>query len=211
MLPALAESSSPVIRSVIPDWAVTLRLVIAETRRSTLNSSVLANSTHREPNNRPLPFEDVFAPFVAVARERLRNVACSALSVLSPSAVIAFERQLLAHMSFVAHLVLAEDFSHFRFSRAPAAAFEAIWNQTETSTEIYDAYVAQCADLWELMRKRPVLSRLLGQSVNQWVTATANVCHRFADDFLFLKHTFQWDCTSPDGAIEMALPVAHSV
>src|SRR5262249_34167604 len=103
----------------------------------------------------------------------------------------------------VAHLVLAEDFSHFRFSRAPVAAFEAIWNQTETSTEIYDAYVAQCADLLELMRKRPVLARLLGQSVNQWVTATANLCHRFADDFLFIKHTFQWDCSSADGAIEM--------
>ena len=75
MLPALAESSSPVNCSVIPEWAVTLRLVIAEARRSNLNSSVSANSTHREQDDRPLPFEEVFAPFVAVARERLRNAA----------------------------------------------------------------------------------------------------------------------------------------
>jgi type 2 lantibiotic biosynthesis protein LanM len=203
--PFLGESASFKPGPGIPDWALTLHLVFEEALRSRSGRCFDKDDVHAKDSGRPLPFEEVLQPFIAIARERLRNAAGFTLAVLGPSARRALDRQLLAHLSFVANLTLAEDFSHFRFQRAPVFAFEALWNQTETSTELYDAYVAQLlgAGLTQLMGRRPVLARLLGQSVNQWVSATSNLCHRFAVDFSLLKETFRWGCSSSDSAIEM--------
>src|SRR5262249_31409182 len=65
-------------------------------------------------------------------------------------------------------------------------------------------YVGQLlsGDLVRLVRHRPVLGRLLSQSINQWVVATADLCRRFALDFSLLKETFGWNNTSFDAAIE---------
>lgn len=201
----LGESSSFEPIRTIPDWALTLDLVLDEARCSRGRQCCDKEQAQAERSRRTLPFEEVLQPFVAVADELLRNAAGFTLAVLGPLARSAVECQLLSHLSFVANLALAEDFSHFRFQRAPAFAFEALWNQRETSTELYDAYVEHLlgGDLLQLMRRRPVLARLLGQSINQWVSATSSLCHRFANDFSSLSETFGWGCSSSDGVIEM--------
>ena len=186
----------------IPDWASTIEQVLDKLRHPGASQVLGADPTHP---NRALPFEEVFQPFLSVAADRLLKKADGHLKVLAPLAKCTLEHQLSAHLSFVANLTLAEDFSLFCFQRAPAYAFHDLWNQTETSTQLYDEYVKQLLNgrLGSLFQRKPVLARLLGQSVNQWISSVANLCNRFILDFRLLRDKFNWGSMSPDSAVAM--------
>lgn len=185
----------------LPDWALTLRSALARTGEALPSRG---ESAPAPSGSRAFPFEPAFRPCAAVAREQLEIQAGPALAVMGPAARIALERQLIAHLSFIASLVLLEDFSLYRFRHAPAAAFEELWSRLAPSTGLYEAYVTDLLEGgWSrLLTLRPVLGRLLGQAVNQWVAATARLCHRFADDSALLARTFDWAIGSSTGAVE---------
>jgi type 2 lantibiotic biosynthesis protein LanM len=203
-LPMLADPPPAVDAAALPEWAQTLAAALGAASGAARAPGSAGGGDASAPGEQTLPFEPVFAPFLAAAVARLQREAGPALCVLGPAARHGFERQLIAHLAFVASLTLAEDFSNFRFERAPASAFEAQWRDLPPSTRVYDAYVASLLDggLEELFGKRPVLGRLLSQSANQWSRATASLCRRFRRDFPLLRETFGWTTASPAGAIE---------
>lgn len=194
----LLSGACSVAARPLPAWAATLA------------ASLRLAGQPAEVNDRtydpalPLPFQEVLAAFMHHARERLATEAGSAIDVLSLSAITALERQLLAHLTFVASLTFGRDFYEFRFKRAPASALENIWRRQETSRKIYSEYVQhmRTGGLAELLGTYPVLARLLCQSVDQWTRASVNFCRRFQDDFFDLRAFFGWKIDGPEGAVE---------
>ena len=150
-----------------------------------------------------VPFGEILAPFLAHARRRFNAEAQSTRAVLSSAAVASIERELREHLSLVASLALGRMFYEFRFAQTPLAAFEGCWAQQTRSTAIYSAFVAHLRgkSLVKVFERYPVLGRLLGQSVDQWVKASVRLCRRFAADWPQLQAFFGW----PKGKSEAAI------
>ncbi|HEX7185822.1 MAG TPA: type 2 lanthipeptide synthetase LanM [Thermoanaerobaculia bacterium] len=188
--------------SELPDWASTFASVL--TLHLSSSEPVRRDSIDRSYDSAaPLPFEEVLVSFVRFARQRLEAETGSAFEVLRPSAHLVLERQLLAHLTFVASLALGQDFYSFRFERAPASAFESIWCRQAVSREIYSAYLRHMHDggLLDLFDTYPVLARLLSQSVEQWIRIAVDLCRRFSRDFFHLRAFFGWKVDRPEGAV----------
>jgi type 2 lantibiotic biosynthesis protein LanM len=188
----------------LPSWAAVLPEVLRATSIASPGASSGPSSGDRafDPAA-PVPFEDVLVGFVQYGRERVRAEIDVPLAAFQPPALAALERQLLAHLSFVASLALGRDFYEFRFRHAPASALEAGWLQRPASTALYAAYVAHMhrSGLREIFDAYPVLARLLCQSVEQWVAATSDLVRRFAGDFAALRSAFGWCVDGPAGAV----------
>ena len=185
-----------------PAWAALLPAILAASRATESLDMRPCAADRFGAGPAHFPFEEAFDPMLAAARDRLVRDAGSALEVLSAEARKSFERQLLAHLTFVASLTLAEDFSRFRFARAPAFAFERQWLEAPASTHLYASYVAGLRGGWaRLFDDRPVLARLLCQSIAQWSFATARLCQRFRADFPRLRTTFEGMPEAPAAAV----------
>jgi type 2 lantibiotic biosynthesis protein LanM len=190
--------------SEFPSWASLLASVLhPQPSSSELYETGSVTDSSFDPRQ-PLPFQEILVGFVRHAREQLRTEAGEALKVFRSSAIVDLERQLLAHLTFVASTTIGHDFYKFRFERAPASAIESAWCQQKPSTEIYSAYVCHMLDagLIELLDAYPVLARLLSQSVEQWTRACVNLCRRFLEEFSDLKMLFNWRRDQPWDAVE---------
>ncbi|HEX6899883.1 MAG TPA: type 2 lanthipeptide synthetase LanM [Thermoanaerobaculia bacterium] len=186
----------------LPAWASTLTTVL--TLHLSSSECVCDEVVDRSCDPAaPLPFEEALVGFVRVARQRLQAEAGSALEVLRPSAHLVLERQLLAHLTFVASLTLGQDFYAFRFEHAPASAFESIWCRQAASRKIYSAYLQHlhAGGLLDLFEAYPVLARLLSRSVEQWLRFVVDLCRRFNRDFFDLRDLFGWKVSRPEGAV----------
>jgi type 2 lantibiotic biosynthesis protein LanM len=195
-----AESIS---EDLLPSWASTLERIwdVSNLIPSVDPLNVIENQIYDLAQ--PLPFQEVLIGLVLYARECIRTQTNSAFDVLQPQAVLALERQLLAHLTFVASLSLGQDFYNFRFQRAPASVFEIAWQKQNQSTEIYEDYVHRMIDggFNELLYQYPVLARLFCVSIEQWIEMSSKFCQRFKQDFSDLKTFFGWKAEQPIGAI----------
>jgi type 2 lantibiotic biosynthesis protein LanM len=188
----------------LPSWASTLASILRFYSSSPEGDKLVDTDDRSYGPTRPLPFQEVLVGFVRYARGQLRAQAGSDIDVLSPRAVVALERQLLAHLTFVASLTLGRHFYEFRFERAPASAIESVWCRQKPANDIYAEYVRHMhgGGLVQLLDTYPVLARLLSQSVEQWTSASVNLCQRFFRDFSDLRTFFGWQVERPEGAVE---------
>jgi type 2 lantibiotic biosynthesis protein LanM len=188
----------------LPSWASTLASVLPFCSSSPEGDKLSDTDDRSYDRTRPLPFQEVLVGFVRLGREQLKAQAGSVIDVLSPRAVAALERQLLAHLTFVASLTLGRHFYEFRFEHAPASAVEALWCRQRLTREIYEGYVRHMhgGGLIELFDTYPVLARLLSQSVEQWMSTSVKLCQRFFHDFSDLRTFFGWRVERLEGAVE---------
>jgi type 2 lantibiotic biosynthesis protein LanM len=187
----------------LPSWASTFKAIFYSQRKLPLDSELLDIEERLYDAEHPLPFQEVVVNLVLYALEHVRSESSSAIEVLRPSAVTTLQRQLLAHLTFVANLTIGQNFYQFRFQRAPASALEFAWQQQVPSTEIYSDYVnhMRAGGFRELLHEYPVLARLLCESIEQWIRTTSQFCLRFEHDFAQLKAFFRWKVERPFGAI----------
>lgn len=196
----LAAIDREVARSEpVADWTQVLAAV--------LDNAAAATATQPAPGGNGaldnLPFAHALLPFLDVGRTKFRERTGHALDGLGGSARDAIELQLLSHLSFVANLAFATDFSLFRFQQTPLFAFEELWRQGPPSTRIYELYVDSLAQggLARFLLAYPVLARLLCQSVDQWAEAFASLCLRFARDRELLETELDLGPIPPSGGI----------
>lgn len=175
----------------LPGWACTLANVLSE--------------ASPKPNGKlvGVPFEPLLWPFLFYARRRFNAKARSLCSILSPDAVAEIERELLEHLSLISSWTLGRMFYEYRFKRAPFAAFEKVWTQQPCSTAIYLDFIAYMRryGLTQLFERYPVLGRLMAQSVDLWVDASARLCQRFIADWPRLCTFFGWKGGRLEGMI----------
>src|SRR5882724_4666404 len=95
----------------LPTWAELLETVIASTSGADVTS--LEASPFISPE-RPVPFEHLFVSFVRVASDKLKESSGDSWSLLSETAVLDVQRELLKTLSRVADKALEFEFSIWR-------------------------------------------------------------------------------------------------
>lgn len=154
----------------------------------------------------PLPFDEIFAPFVAFASSRLGE----ARVVLAEPARWALERQLLRALTHQAARALFLELSIVRaaspFARIIAEASEA------PARDIYERFVGEMLDggLYAFFEEYAVLARKIGVIMESWVDASAELLTRLARDRAALAEAFGVPVGDEVTSLEVGLSDPHA-
>lgn len=176
--------------SALPAWTKTLQEVLGDMDAASDERS----RALLDPDN-PYPFEEIYLPFVAIARRRLHEAAGRACQLLPEASQLQLERELLRRLVFPMAPVLQLDFSIYRTSRQSSLG-RLLQTPTDTlSTELYRAYIQHLCSggLRDVFLLYPALARLAATFVELWVAATAEFLLRLQADLPGLRSTFQGD------------------
>jgi type 2 lantibiotic biosynthesis protein LanM len=140
----------------------------------------------------PLPFEEVLAPFVLVARHRLARRTAAFGGLLSEAAQATLERALLRSLSPATDELLLTEFETLR------AQEQSSWDRLFSlarepeGRSLYRQFVRRLAQggLARLFREYPVLARRLGSISHLWVEANAEFLGRLEADMPELERLF---------------------
>ena len=174
-----------------PGWASTLREICRLAR-----SEDAGRLPEPPPDRgRPIPFEELFAPHVTVARRRLRRrLAAAGVSgeVLTGPAWGDAEWALIGRLSQLGSGVLLAEFDRFRGGPVDGLSMVLAEGERGGGAERYRAFVAGqlAAGLLGLYSGYPVLARLTATAVDLWVDDTAELAGRVAADAALLERTF---------------------
>jgi type 2 lantibiotic biosynthesis protein LanM len=137
----------------------------------------------------PIPFEEVLAPFVVVAGERLERLAGPAFAALSPRARDDLAERLLSQLGYLSSDTLFQQFSQVRSRELSSFA---LLLTPEGERELYDRFVASLRGpgLLAFFREYPVLARLLGTTVLLWSESQAEMLQRLGVDQPDLQEVF---------------------
>jgi type 2 lantibiotic biosynthesis protein LanM len=160
----------------LPDWARWFERAMFDAKETALPPTAPSG---------PAPFEELLWPIVVSARALLaERIAVDFEAVFSSVAILDLERSLVNRLSVLCGPGLYGDFCLFRhLARHHRGRFMLPFSQ-EGARIIYDEYV----QAWhagrrnDLMRERPVLARLIGVAVMQWVEATSEMIERLTHD-----------------------------
>lgn len=145
----------------------------------------------------PLPFEELLVELIREARTR-RNLQLDPNSnLLSAHAHAGLERHLLVTLSELLAPALYSDFCLFRLLSQPFGLCLAVTDRYSDSSERYRAYLDQLRKegLRQFFLDRPVVARLIGTVVHQWIEVTAQALTRLTNDFEEICRTFPQDNT----------------
>ena len=154
----------------------------------------------------PLPFEEVLLPFVHVARRRLRRVIPDLDRRLLPAAQVSSERALLTELTAAAEQALFADFAVARATRSRAGL---PFDGPPRSQYRHFVQALRDAHLEPLIRRYPVLARILAMRARFWVNASAEFVERLAADRNCLAKTFGIDPFTPVAHLTTGLGEGH--
>ncbi len=150
----------------------------------------------------PLPFEELLAPFVLVARRRLRERAGTAHELLDAAAHRAIEEDLFATLALYAGQTLFLEFSiAHRRATSPLARLLA---EDGDGRALYEGFVDQMLHdgLAGLFAEYGVLARQMATVTLCWVDAQAELLERLAQDWTALADAF-----APGGTLRRVVAV----
>jgi type 2 lantibiotic biosynthesis protein LanM len=167
----------------LPTWAELLETVIASTSGADVKS--LEASPFISPE-RPVPFEHLFVSFVRVASDKLKESSGDSWSLLSETAMLDVQRDLLKTLSRVADKALEFEFSIWRalpdnsFTAAPAGR------------HLYHGFIKNLLDggLITLFVDYPVLAKWLGRIMEQWISSFSHFLLALKNDLADLESGF---------------------
>jgi type 2 lantibiotic biosynthesis protein LanM len=172
----------------LPAWAQTLREAL-QTDWETADASV---SRCLDIEN-PIPFEEVYLPFVHVARQKLIAQVGANWQLLSEAVHISLERQLLLQLTSLCAQSLQFEFSLFKALKQ--SAFTLLWGQAQYigSNKQYQAFVKdlKTSKLLPFLQKYSVLARLVATTMDLWVEEKAEFLQRLASDLPTIQQNFQ--------------------
>lgn len=169
-----------------PPWAALLADLLQAVDDASMEAAEAAASMDAflDPSA-PLPFEEIWAPFVRLASARVRAAVPGAHGRFTKSAWAAVERELLARLAQTGVGTLYEEFSIFRTARQSPLARAFARLAPETSRSLYQAYVAGLfqGGLRELCLNFPVLARQLAVLTQHWIAANVEFLERLEADW----------------------------
>ena len=133
----------------------------------------------------PLPFEELLAPFVALAQRRFLAQAGTAADLLTDAAQLTLQRHLLQVLTSLSTPTL-----HAEFAQGQAQAAGSI--EQRDDREYYRHFLQQMRQggLAALMRTYSVLARLLATTCDLWVEANVEFAQRLVADWLDIAEMF---------------------
>ncbi len=160
-----------------------------------------------------IPFEEVYLPFVYVARQKLIAQVGASWQLLSEEVHIRLERQLLLQLVSLCTQSLELEFSLFKALKQ--SAFTLLWgrgqNTAFNSNQQYQTFVKdlKTGKLLSFFQKYSVLARLVATAMDLWVEEKAEFLQRLASDLPIIQQTFQKDALQVV-AIQLNLSDLHN-
>ena len=148
---------------------------------------------------KPVAFEELFYPFLWLAREALQKEAGAAYALLAESAHRQWERSLLLSWERIAGETLYLEFSRFRTDHSNSPPDSGDGGSTAApapvpipSRQIYESFLRSLEGegLLRLFREYPVLARYLATRLSQWVDAAREFLLRLEADRAELETRF---------------------
>ncbi|MDB9405990.1 type 2 lanthipeptide synthetase LanM family protein [Microcystis aeruginosa CS-1036] len=179
----------------LPSWAKTLKTVMQaanEISASELKGLDLEEYRYLDPKE-PIPFEEIYLPFITVAQKKLIFLADSCYSLLSEEAHAILERCLLRRLSEVGAQTLELEFSIFRAINQSHLTRRLTQALSIPSREKYQAFIKQMltGGLLAFFKEYSVLARLMSTATNLWVEAQADFLRSLKSNWSAIEQTFQ--------------------
>lgn len=181
----------------LPEWAVLLEEVVCRSAEAKDDGSVRRPRRSRDADQgpqgtnaavEPQPFEELWAPFVAVFRRQMASRAPLGTPLLTSAARLDLEQALLNRLSRIG---LSAAYSRFRGYRSERFGPLALFASPDSDT-LYKDYVREEAEsrLTRLFDCYPVLARRLATRTLRWIQAQAEMVERLRLDTPSLARQF---------------------
>ncbi|MFL5693001.1 MAG: type 2 lanthipeptide synthetase LanM, partial [Ktedonobacteraceae bacterium] len=173
----------------LPPWIETIQEVL----RVVEETDCPATSMLFLDTQKPLPFEDLLAPFVVVAQQRIQHLAGAAYYQFADAAHLAMQRSLL-------YTLVAPSVEALRNE------FTGMYVQEQDDIRLYQQFVRYMrrGGLAAFFQKYNVLTRQLATITDLWVETIIELLQRLADDFSLMERTFAGE--KPLGQVTMVQP-----
>ncbi|MBV9389033.1 MAG: type 2 lantipeptide synthetase LanM family protein [Chroococcidiopsidaceae cyanobacterium CP_BM_ER_R8_30] len=173
----------------LPDWAVLLRDVL-ELAPSTF--PVLPGTYRFLPADEPMPFEEIFMPFVLVAQQRLVAQVGDCLQRLTDRSQALLERSLLGHLVDIASDTIDLTFRTWRTHQQSSFSRLLSSLQRQPGNSLYLQFVQEMLqdELIAFFQAYPVLGRLLATQTLHWIEANAEFLQYLDADWEAITTTF---------------------
>jgi type 2 lantibiotic biosynthesis protein LanM len=185
----------------LPDWTETLKAVLETSALfddKTLENDILQGIYQYDPvfnSQENLPFEEIFLPFIIVARQKLNSQADEKYLLLDDKCYVCFERSLLELLTSLFSQAIALKFQVFRLYEQPALIRGIGQFQKSHPREQYSKFISKMlsGELLSFFQEYSVLARLSATIIDFWVNNTREFIQRLASDWSEIKNTFQAD------------------
>ena len=180
----------------LPPWVVTLNEGIkaaALISIETLEKGAAEEYPCLDTENK-IAFEEVFLPFINVARFKLIAQAGHSYHCLSAEAQTNLERGLLGSLAGFCSQTMEVKFSVFRANRQSSLFRLLAHSQKNHSKNQYNAFIKGMlkeGGLLSFFQEYPVLARLVATKIDFWVDAIGEFLRRLASDRSEIQQTFQ--------------------
>jgi type 2 lantibiotic biosynthesis protein LanM len=182
----------------LPGWIVTFSECMNAAISFSIdwtNEEVLHDEYHFLEPLELLPFQELFIPFVSVARQKLYDSISSRHSkLLSVTAKSRLERSLLKWIVHICVLSLELEFSTFRLSTLSTIS-RYLTRNDNLSRKTYIKFINNlfAGGLNTFFREYPVLARLVATSIDLWVESSQELFCRLDNDLLDIQRHFHGD------------------
>ncbi|MEH2323611.1 MAG: type 2 lanthipeptide synthetase LanM family protein [Nostoc sp.] len=161
----------------------------------------------------PIAFEELFLPFVYVARQKLVVQTGNNYHLISELAQAKLERALLSSLAHLSAHPTELKFSSFRAARESAFAYVIRQSQNIVSRVHYEAFINTMLNedgLIDFYQEYPVLARLVAIRTTFWFNVVEELLWRLAADFDEIQRTFQQETLGQVVDIEYGLSDFHN-
>ena len=141
----------------------------------------------------PLPFENLFIPFICVAKEKLVSQLGGNYPLLSQEAYANLEHSLLIRLTEICGATLELEFSVFRvFNQSLTERLLKLSQDSNSSQAQYEEFIKSLIEgrILSLFHKYPVLARLIATVIDFWVDACREFILHLASDWNEIQKTF---------------------
>jgi len=178
----------------LPEWAACLAEIIQ--LAATFNNLELEDLEKRFQclcETKTQVFQHVMVPFVEYASTKLKCTSPDLFSTITPSAFVDLQGALLQSLCTVARHTLYLEFSIWRSCNLLAQVQQTVAGRPNLESRcIYGSFVSNMwtGSLSQLLRKYPVLGRLLAQLSHLWIVSTREFLDRLKNDQVEIARTF---------------------
>lgn len=176
----------------LPSWTNTLNAVMRALALVPTHPEFIDRCLHPEAQ---IAFQEVFIPFIQVARQQLIQRTGKLHSLLADNAHAGLEHSLLVRLSQLCFQTFEFEFKLFQIQHQ--SSLDQLLNRVnpQPSQAQYQTFVQQLltGKLRSLLQEYSVLSRLVATVVDFWVNATAEMIGHLSEDWAAIAQTFQPD------------------
>ena len=170
--------------AALPSWVETLHTILQSAEPPVWAADPSAYDRCLELGT-PLPFQEIFIPFVQYARTQTQELPSRLTDQLDFAAQKSLERHLLTELCHIGAVVLSREFRLVRTRENPLAVL--CLPTKKTAAPSHDSYrrfveTMLAGGLIEFFQEFPVLAKLLATTVQQWIESTSEFLDRLRAD-----------------------------